>query len=460
MYKNVVQSEHFVCRGQCAAGACLLKNCLHTGMPRRPNTAPQAAVRVSAADASGAEDLGVALDIGTTTLELLVADLRSKKTLVSGSVPNMQAQAGADVISRIDFAGSVPDGTAEMHGMVRGQFGTLLRDCLAAAGLDEQNLVSCVVTGNTTMLHLAAGRSPASMGVFPYTPQSLFGVDMPPETLGLDDRCHVYFAPCVSAFVGADVVCALLDALQEHERRAGVLVDLGTNGEIIAWAGDTIVATASAAGPVFEGGGIACGMPAIPGAVRRVVVNENNEVQLETIAGEAPAGMCGSGVVDAVAAALALGAVDGTGALQPGAPRTSQEENGKFFALAENVYLTQKDVRAFQSAKAAIFSGVQIVLGELGVPQDQPPLLYLAGGLGTAVNIDSAFQTGIVPRGNGAVALGNAALRGARRLLLSPGLRPVAEQLARRTRALDLGTSPAFNAKYIENMVFTEEIAK
>lgn len=397
--------------------------------------------------------LGAAADIGTTTIEMYIVGLPSGEPVAYGAVRNLQGQFGSDVISRIEYAAAEVSGTSILQGIVRAQIGTLLDACLARSGGRREMLRSCVVTGNTTMLHLAAGLSPASMGHYPYSPVSLFGCEVAADTLQLPDSCELYFAPCVSAFVGADTVCGVHGLQRAGAPDAGMLVDLGTNGEIIAWKDGALVAAAAAAGPVFEGGGISCGVPAAPGAVTHVVTDEKT-IMFETIDGVPPIGLCGSGLIDALACALRLGAVDASGALVMDSEFVATKDDSASFVLADDLILTQKDVRQLQTAKAAIYAGCRIVLGNMNMHAGDLRALYLAGGLGTAADPASAAAIGIVPHEPAALPAGNAALRGAVSLISDPAARKRVAALASSVQTVDLALDPSFSAEFTNSMEF------
>lgn len=458
MSEGKITNEAFVCRGQCSVGACILDECIRTHRKRRRWDPPApVSERLCAPLAPGATPrIGAAIDIGSTTLEMRLLDLESGEQIAGASARNMQARYGSDVISRIEYASSSSARARRLHAVVRRQIAELLDAALACVGLEKDALRLAAVAGNTTMLHLACGLSPEGMGTYPFAPESTFGSMISPGLLGLPPGSEVYIAPCASAFIGADVVCGAMAVRNEGHDGSAILVDLGTNGEIIGWNGDLLSAASTAAGPVFEGGGITCGMPAIAGAVRRVRVRDG-KAELNTVDGASPAGLCGSGIVDALAAALELGTLDRSGAIIAGAPYAVREQDGSMsFRLADQVFLTQRDIRLVQDAKAAVSAGIETVQGALLQPGKTPHSLLLAGGLGTAIRSDSAVKVGIVPPQPEAVSVGNAALRGVQQILLDPALKECAEELAAAVQPVDLALDAGFQERFVDEMDFRE----
>lgn len=382
---------------------------------------------------------GAAIDIGTTTLALALYDLTTGKRLATAAMPNPQLSVAADVIGRIDAA---------MHGAgdrlrqsLEAALNTLLVSACARAEQDPRQVASLVVTGNTTMLYLLTGREPSSLARAPFEADHLFDGEI--TLLGRS----AYLPPCLHAFVGADTVCALLAAGLTEKNETALLCDIGTNGELALWHGGRLRVASTAAGPAFEGAGISCGCGSIPGAIDRVWVQEGS-LRLSTIGGGAPVGLCGSGLVDAVAALLALGIIDETGAME-----------GEGYTLAEGVRLLPQDIRAVQLAKAAMAAGTAALLNSAACTGDRVETLYVAGGFGSHLEPASAAAIGLLPpvllrRVKG---LGNAALDGAAMLLLDTSLRQKLRSLKACTEHVRLDGNGFFSSRYIEEMLFPEE---
>lgn len=390
---------------------------------------------LSTTTAPGRTGIGAAIDIGTTTLALRLYDLATGHCLAASAMPNPQTAVAADVIGRIDAA---------MHGkqnmlqqQITGALHTMLTAAAAQAGISATHIGSMVITGNTTMLYLLTGRDPTTLSHAPFEADCLFGTtcQLPIGTALLP--------PCLHAFVGADITCAVLASNMCSSAQTALLCDVGTNGEIALWHKGTLYVASTAAGPAFEGAGISCGCPSIQGAIDQVWI-ESTRLQIHTI-GDAPAaGLCGSGLIDAVTALLMLEAIDETGAMDDDCP------------LAPGVTLTQADIRAVQLSKAAIAAGIDCLLAAAGCTANDVDTLYLAGGFGSRLNINNAAYIGLLPAPLAARAqvLGNAALHGAAQLLLNPTLMHTATHIAACARHVNLGGNPLFNSRYIDAMMF------
>ena len=378
---------------------------------------------------------GAAVDIGTTTLALRLYDLQSGAMCGQASGWNPQGSVAADVMGRI---GAALEGKgALLQEQVRGAVAALLAE--ACQGVCPPEAVeSLVLAGNTTMLYLWTGRNPASLSAAPFQADCLFGQRV--EEAGR----HILLPSCMNAFVGADITCAVLASGLTESDRTAVLCDIGTNGEIALWKAGELLVTSTAAGPAFEGAGISCGCGSVTGAIDRVWL-ENGRIAARTIGGAPAVGVCGSGLIDAVAAYLTTGDIDETGA--------TEEET---LPLRDGVALLPRDVRAVQLAKAAIAAGLETLLSEAHLAPGEVDDLYIAGGFGNHLSVPSAVTIGLLPAElmGKARAIGNAALEGASRLLLSEEEGEKARGIAARSRHVALGGNPKFNERYIENMLF------
>ena len=257
----------------------------------------------------------------------------------------------------------------------------------------------------------------------------------------------VYLPPCMHAFVGADITCAVLSGGQTDRDAVSLLCDVGTNGELALWKDGRLLVTSTAAGPAFEGAGISCGCGSVGGAIDRAWV-QDGRLAVHTIGNLPAVGVCGSGLIDAVAAGLALEAIDETGALEEAD-----------LPLTDGVRLLPRDIRAVQLAKGAIAAGIETMLEEAGVQSEAIAALYIAGGFGSHLNPQSAAAIGLFPAvlAPRVRVLGNAALDGASRLLLNQDLIAKAREIARLSHHVDLGGSPRFNAHYMDCMFFPSE---
>ena len=382
--------------------------------------------------------LGAAVDIGTTTLALKLYDLQSGKLLGEAAMLNPQTSVAADVMGRISAA---MDGQLEkMRQQIVDAIASLLTAACKSAGQPETSVDKLVLTGNTTMLYLLTGRDPECLSHAPFKADTLFGNW--DTVLGRD----TYLPSCMNAFVGADITCAVLSSGMTESSATSLLCDIGTNGEIALWKDGRLYVTSTAAGPAFEGAGISCGCRSIQGAIDKVRV-ENGAICAHTI-GEVPAvGICGSGLIDAIAAFLAIEEIDETGAIE-----------SDDLPLRDGVALQSRDVRAVQLAKAAIAAGIETLMESAGTSCDEIVTLYIAGGFGSHLNVASAAAIGLIP---GELAgkvkvIGNASLSGSIRLLLNCGSVAAAEAIAGNSSHVNLGGNPRFNEHYMDQMFFPE----
>lgn len=381
---------------------------------------------------------GAAVDLGTTTLALKLYRLSDGRLVGSAGAPNPQGQTAADVMGRIGAA--LAGGLSRLERQVQQAILGLLHTACREAGVLPADVPSMVVAGNTTMLYLLTGTSPLSLSRAPFDAEDLFG-----RTVSLMDR-QVYLPPCMDAFVGADITCAVLASGICRREQTALLIDVGTNGEIALWKDGTLLVSSTAAGPAFEGAGIHMGCGSVPGAVDGVWA-EDGRLKAHTIGGAPAAGVCGSGLIDAVAALLDLGLVEDSGA-------TDEER----LYLTEGVYLIPADIRSVQLAKAAVAAGIRTLMHQAGVSAEDIHALYLAGGFGSHLDIASAARIGLFPRelAGRVKVIGNAALSGAAELLLDTSRLAALSQIAARSRHVSLGGNPWFNEAYMEEMLFPE----
>lgn len=408
--------------------------------------------------------LGGAVDIGTTTVVAHLYDLQTGEKLGTRSGMNCQRSFGADVISRIRYTMDHPDGLERLSAAIRGQVAGYLSDLCAAAGRSEDEVVEVTIAANTVMEHIYAGLSPAAIAAAPFTPLSLFGDVRSGADVGLPEGCAVYLAPAEAGYVGGDITAGLLASGAGAARHPVLFLDIGTNGEMaLGSAADGFVCCAAAAGPAFEGGAISRGMAACGGAISAVEW-DGEELNLTVLGGGEAAGICGSGLVDALAVMLAMGAVDETGRLLPPgeAPEaalpylTEDEAKRVSFRLTDRVSITEADVRQLQLAKAAIAAGIRTLLDDAGLREDDIAALYLAGGFGNYIRKESAAAIGLLPASMAEriVSAGNTAGQGAAAALLSAPARRELNDLPRHCRYLELSGHKKFNDFYIECMMF------
>jgi uncharacterized 2Fe-2S/4Fe-4S cluster protein (DUF4445 family) len=410
----------------------------------------------------GKPGLGIAIDIGTTTISVGLYDLLEEKLLQITHVHNLQQAHGADVLSRIDYANR--GGLVELQNEIVSQLEEILESQLKTVEKQPAEVLRCVITGNTTMLHLLCGLNPKGIGVAPFTPVSLFGKTKPMDTLfPAFIRAQLYLAPCISAYVGADITCGMhLKNMGLNQKETILLVDIGTNGEMALCHQGKILCCATAAGPAFEGALIECGMSAAPGAIEALRLDAGR-VSVKTIANQKPSGICGSGLISAVSALLSAGVISGSGQLLGESHAYTnaivQSNDGLRFTLCEQVYLSQKDIRNIQLAKAAIGAGIQTLCQLARVSYSEIDHLWLSGNFGSSLIVKDAANIGLipdelVPKSSG---IGNCAYGGAVAALFVCKRRKEMEILAAHTKEISLSSSPEFMENYIDQMAFYEE---
>ena len=413
------------------------------------------------------ECFGVAFDVGTTTLVGTLMNLRTGMAAAVSSTLNGQAPFGADVISRISHAMNGAESLEELKTAVVSTMNGILDELYREAGVSPNRTYEAVVVGNVTMLHLLLGIDPTPISMMPFTPTFMDALSVPAREVGL--RIHpegyIQTLPALGAYVGADIVSGVLATGIAREDKMRVFVDVGTNGEIVIGSSQRTLATAAPAGPAFEGSQIKCGMRATDGAIEGVTLGDT--VELQVIGGDVPAqGLCGSGLVDAVAQLLNVGLLDHSGRMlsaaeagdHPLAARLIEVEGVKAFLLAEGVYLSQRDVRELQFAKGSIATGIKVLMDILGVSAADLDEIFLGGSFGSYLNPESAKIIGLVPPVDvdKIIAVGNSAGEGAKIALLSYRERQVAFELPSRIEYIELSGRTDFNDSFVSVLGFPD----
>ncbi len=457
-----------VCTGACLFGKCPFKECVKYKSAKREAVQLKSDMRILTqsllpeitTDKTG---YGIAVDIGTTTVVAYLYVLESGQCLGVRSTINPQATLGVDVISRIKFCGDNEDGLRKMQDAIIISLNRLIGKLCEKNSLMADGISHIVLTGNTTMLHLVSGLSPVSMGYSPFTPESLFGNKVKAGEIGLDaPGAQVYLVPCISSFVGGDITSAILASGMCSGEDMCLLMDIGTNGEVALGNKNGIWATSTAAGPAFEGAEITKGMAGVPGAVNSVFIREG-KIEYTVIRDEKPVGICGSGLLDLAAIAVQTGLMDETGRILAqdeagsGAEKyLRQTEDGPAIYVDENVYLTQKDIRQVQTAKAAMAAGVLALAHSAGIGLSDIKTVYIAGGFGNYMDPESAVLVGLIHRelGDKIKFIGNAAGSGAIMALLNDSYKTESQKIAGLGRHVELGGDPYFMEKYVDCMYF------
>lgn len=412
-----------------------------------------------------AQGLGAAVDIGTTTLAAYLYRLEDGALLAVSSAKNPQASYGADVISRLQKA---VDGAGEgLTRAIRQGLSELLKALCSSVGVGMDALDGVTITGNTAMLYLLCGEHPGSIVSLPFEQDDSFGRMASPESLDLPLRpsARIYLTRVMSAYVGGDITSAALAAGfadTEKESRVELLCDIGTNGEMVLRCNERLYGCSTAAGPAFEGAGLHCGMNARSGAVHRVTMQEGRIVS-DVLDGVEGVGICGSGIVDALAVLLDAGVLDESGCLNEDGhdyqEYMTEVDGAPAFRLpGTQVVITQQDVRTIQLAKSAICAGMTALLARAGLTEEAVERFLIAGGFGSCIDVHSAKRIGLIlpSFAKKSTVLGNAAGIGACMSLLSRTLLEQGEDLAQRVETVELSTDPVFMEAYVEGMMFPQ----
>jgi uncharacterized 2Fe-2S/4Fe-4S cluster protein (DUF4445 family) len=420
---------------------------------------------------------GIAFDLGTTTVVATLLDLTAGTPLAVASMLNKQQPFGADVITRISAIMMEPGAIDTLARLARETLAELAAEVCAQAGVEASEVCEVALAGNATMTHIALGIDPEPLGVAPF----IMAARQLPEVLATADlglpvhpRARAFMFPAFGAYVGGDITAGLLASGMDRDSRTRLFVDIGTNCEIVLGNRDWLLATAAPAGPAFEGAAIRCGMRAAAGAIEVVSITPDG-VDLKVIGDVAPAGLCGSGLVDAVASLVGVGLLDRSGrfvpeeqaaAIAPGlAGRLTRLGQERVFVLhwladpgdvSRSVYLSQRDVRELQFAKAAIATGWNILVDEAGLAPGDIQQVLLAGSFGSYLSPASAIRIGLVPRLAVArvVSAGNVAGEGAKMALLSVRERAGALALQEEVRYVELSDRADFNDAFVDQLQF------
>jgi len=425
-----------------------------------------------------AEKFAVAVDVGTTTLAALLLDLSAASDRAVASRLNPQTRFGDDVLSRILFARENPQGLQILHEAIISAINEMIGELCAQAGIEREKIYVLAFSGNTAMQHLLCRVDASSLGSAPFVPASDFGLSLSAGELGLrvHPRARAYVFPIIGGFVGGDTVAGILATELTNVPGPALLVDIGTNGEIVLWARGKLTAASTAAGPAFEGARISCGMRGSSGAIEKVIVD--GRLRINVIGNAAPAGLCGSGLIDVAAELLRHKVLSPQGKLLnpdqlpegvlPDLRERIVLHGGKvaFLLVSEKesatgkaLVLTQRDFRELQLATGAIRAGIGILLKCAGLKPQDLQEVFIAGGFGNFIRRSNAQRIGLLPdqiEHHRIYYRGNTSLAGARLAALSLRARRLAEDIARRTEHVDLSTDPDFQEAFAEAMIFPE----
>jgi len=424
----------------------------------------QASVRdgeVVAVSPSPTPNLGLAVDIGTTKIAGYLVDLETGKTLASIGIMNPQISYGEDVITRIGRARESPAEAARLQNVVITALSQIAIDLCGEVKARPENIVEAVVVGNTAMHHLFLRLPVAQLGLAPYVPAASQALDVKAREIGLNiaPGAYVHLLPNIAGFVGADLVAVLIATEPWKVGKVVLTVDIGTNTEVCLITDDDMTSVSCASGPAFEGAHIQCGMRAASGAIERLRLVDN-KVEYQTVYGTPPIGLCGSGILDAIAQLYRVGAIDKGGKMRDKHPLVRNVKGRNEFVLVKEgereggraVTITQQDVREIQLAKGAIYTGIKLLLEARNRSEAEIEQVIIAGAFGTYIDVASAITIGMLPRLplSRFRQVGNAAGTGARLALISRQKRAEAQAIARKIKYIELAADPRFMSTFVD----------
>lgn len=380
------------------------------------------------------ENLCFALDIGTTTLAMALVSMDENSIIKVITRANPQRVFGADIITRIEYCRK--HSVEQLQNVLIAQINEMIQ---AFGVLPIQKLY---VSGNTTMLHTFLGVDCSNLGVAPYTPAFLESKTVCCSAIGICLTCDAVTLPSIATFVGADIVAGLHYVEKPSANRYNLLVDLGTNAEVVLFSREMALCTAAAAGPCFEGANISCGMSATGGAISAFAIRQDGTVKMKTIDDKPAQGICGTGLVDIVAELVKHETIDETGFMEEEA-----------FSLTECVYLSGKDIRQLQLAKSAVYSAILALLQKADVSFDHVEKMYISGGFSAQINIANAVRIGLLPAQlqSRCAVVNNSSLLGTVKFACQQEKLP---EFLRCANYIDLSSDPVFSDLFVENMMF------
>jgi uncharacterized 2Fe-2S/4Fe-4S cluster protein (DUF4445 family) len=408
--------------------------------------------------------LGVAADIGTTTVVVYVFDLATGKLLDVKADYNAQIKYGEDVVTRMSYTINDESNLAKMQGAIVETLNGLVAAALSSIGASPADIYDMVVAGNSVMTSFLIGADPSAISKAPYIPPFLNSVRVNLCSLGLSGNpaCELRSLPLISGYVGGDVVADVLVSGMHRRNSTSLLIDLGTNGEVVIGSSQGMLTASCAAGPALEGYGITQGMRAMSGAIESVAMDrDTGEVFYRTITGAKPRGICGSGVVDSIVAMLAAGVLETSGRISVGTSDRVVEYgrenafvivNGKDSADGRDIVLTQGDIRRFQLAKAAIYAATSILMSKMKVGVEDIGRLYVAGAFGNYISPVNAMIVGLLPEmsSDRITQIGNGSGMGACGLLMDKGMWKDAELISRIAQPVELNLVTGFQKEYVD----------
>jgi uncharacterized 2Fe-2S/4Fe-4S cluster protein (DUF4445 family) len=412
------------------------------------------------------KNFGLCFDIGTTTISGQLVNLNSKKILGTKAAYNQQAAFGSDIITRIVYAAKA-DGLEKLHNAVSDTMNQIIKDLVSEHKIDL-NDVNCVVcSGNTTMIHLLLSMDPSHIRRQPYVPTANFLPVLRAAEAGINinPRGLLNCVPGVSSYVGGDTTAGILSSGIYQKENPCILIDIGTNGEIVLGNQDFLVACAASAGPAFEGSGVTSGMRASSGAIQKISINKKDfSVKYSTIQDKPPRGICGSGYIDLLSEMLKSGIIDKGGRIKASGKRIRSTDSGREFVVCfkeetqgqSDIVITEADIENLKRSKGAIYSACSILVRHLNLELSAISKIFIAGGFGTYLDIEKAIGIGLLPdlERSKFIFIGNSSLAGSREILLSNQAMAMAEALASKITYFELSVDPGYMDEYSQALFF------
>ena len=405
--------------------------------------------------------LGLAVDLGTTKIAGYLVDLTNGRIVASEGMMNPQISYGEDIISRVTGIIRSPEKGPQMQRLALEAINELALGLAATSNTSPRDIVDAVVVANTAMHHILLRLPVRQLALSPYVPAAALPLDMKARDVGLEiaSGAYVHFLPNIAGFVGADHVAALLATGAVDLEVPAIILDIGTNTEVSLANGGELTAVSCASGPAFEGGHIEDGMRAATGAIERIQIKDG-AIQYQTIGEGPPAGICGSGILDGMAQLHHNGIIDDSGRMKENHHRVRIRNNRHEFVLVSEeerrgdrgIVITQQDIRELQLAKAAIRTGIQVLLESGGIGEEELQQVIIAGAFGTYINISSAIEIGMLPSMplGRFRQVGNAAGMGAKLALVSQLKRTEAQRIAGKVRYIELAGSSSFRQNFVQ----------
>ncbi|MCM8758611.1 MAG: ASKHA domain-containing protein [Candidatus Omnitrophica bacterium] len=405
-------------------------------------------------------NFGLAIDVGTTTIVVSLIDLNSGRTVATEISLNRQISYGDDIISRIVYAED-KDGLEQMHHLVVGTINDIIQALTKKNNVQQNEIYVCVCSGNMTMMHLLLKIDPSFLRREPYIPAANFFPVVNAFDVGIriNPAGLLYIISGVSSYVGGDITSGVLITNLFQKKNLHMLIDVGTNGEIVLGNKEWLICCSASAGPAFEGSGVKDGMRAISGAIRSFKIDDSFQVKYGVIGNCLPAGICGSGYIEILSELFKAGIIDRSGKIMEKNERVRIGNDGPEFVIeygdktlnGKDIVITQADIDNLIRAKAAIFAGIQSLVSKVGVKISEIERFFIGGGFGNYLNIEKAIKIGLLPDLpiDKYVFMGNTSLAGAKAYLISAYARQVAEEITRKMTYLDLSREQSYTEEYL-----------